>query len=156
MRKVMIGAPELEPAPPSGWIDVERLARVEITSEDPAHPIENALVPGHEAGWRAAGPGEQTIRLIFDEPAHFTRIRLGFIEPAAERTQEFVLRWSPDGGRSYRDVVRQQFTFSPGGATREVEEFRVDLSGVTAMELAIDPDQGRGAARATLAEWRLG
>jgi hypothetical protein len=156
MRKVMIEAPSEEPEPRSGWMDVARSARVEITSEDPAHPIEQALLPGHEAGWRAAVPGEQTIRLVFDEPARLTRIRLGFVERATERTQEFVLRWSPDGGRSYHDVVRQQYTFSPRGATSEVEEFRVDLTGVTAMELAIEPDQGRGEALATLAEWRLG
>ena len=51
--------------------------------------------------------------------------------------------------------MRQQYTFSPRGATSEVEEFRVNLTGVTAMELAIEPDQGRGEALATLAEWRL-
>jgi len=156
MRKVMIEAARETPEPRSGWMDVERLARVEITSEDPAHPIEAALGAGGEAGWRATEPGEQTIRLLFDEPAHLTRIRLGFVEPAAERTQEFVLRWSSDGGRSYHDVVRQQYTFSPRGATSEVEDFHVDLAGVTAMELAIEPDQGRGEALATLAEWRVG
>jgi hypothetical protein len=156
MRKIVVEAPVQEQTPQSGWMDVERVARVEVTSEDPVHPIEAALVPGRESGWRAACPGKQTIRLVFDEPAHLTRIRLGFVEHLAERTQEFVLRWSPDGGQSYRDVVRQQYTFSPRGATSEVEDFHVDLSGVTAMELAIIPDQGRGEARASLAEWRLG
>ena len=155
MRKVVVG-PEQTGASRSCWMNVEQIARVEVTSEDPAHPIEAALVPGRESGWRAACPGAQTIRLLFDEPAHLTRIRLGFIEPLAERTQEFVLRWSPDGGRSYKDVVRQQYTFSPRGATSEVEDYHVNLSGVTAVELAIVPDKGRGEARASLEEWRLG
>jgi hypothetical protein len=28
------------------WLDIEQLAQVEITSEDPAFPIESALIPG--------------------------------------------------------------------------------------------------------------
>src|ERR1700730_2290468 len=37
-----------------------------------------------------------------------TRISLVFAETETERTQEFVLCWSPDGGRSFREIVRQQ------------------------------------------------
>jgi hypothetical protein len=65
------------------------------------------------------------------------------------------LRWSPDGGRSCRDLVRQQYTFSPDGSTSEVEDLNVDLSSVTALELTIIPDQGQGQAHACLSEWRL-
>ena len=42
-----------------GWVDIERLAQVEITSEDVNYPIEAALNPGTGLGWRAAQPGEQ-------------------------------------------------------------------------------------------------
>ena len=28
------------------WLDLEQLAQVEVTSEDIAHPVESALVPG--------------------------------------------------------------------------------------------------------------
>ena len=76
-------------------------------------------------------------------------------EAEAERTQEFVLRWSADGGATYRDVVRQQYTFSPPGTAAEVEEYRVELDGVTAVELRIVPDVRGGEARASLAELRL-
>jgi hypothetical protein len=55
------------------------------------------------------------------------------------RTQEFVLRWSPDGGRTYRKIVHQQYTFSPPGTTREIEEYAADLDGVTVHELRIVP-----------------
>jgi len=50
-----------------GWVDIGRLAQVEITSEDVNYPIEAALNPGTGLGWRAAQPGEQTSRLLFDE-----------------------------------------------------------------------------------------
>jgi hypothetical protein len=39
------------------WLAVERVAQVEITSEDPAHPFESALLDDAGPGWRAAGPG---------------------------------------------------------------------------------------------------
>lgn len=143
--------------PPSGddWLDLEELVQVEITSEDPAHPIESALLPGGTAGWRAAGPGEQTIRLLFTQPRPVHRIWLQFVEPAVERTQEFVLRWSPDGGHTVHEVVRQQWNFSPHGATGQTEDLRVELTGVTLLELSIVPDIGAGPAHASLARLRL-
>jgi hypothetical protein len=155
MRKRVLNPGPRGQVPQDTWLDPEQVAQVEVTSEDAAHPIEAALLPGRESGWRAAEPGEQTIRLIFDQPRRLRRIWLHFVEPAAERTQEFVVRWSADEGRSFRDLVRQQYTFSPQGATSEVEDFQVDLSGVTAIQLTIIPDQGRGRAQASLAGWRL-
>ena len=143
------------PLPDRDWLDLERLAHVEVTSEDPAHPIESALVPGAEAGWRAAQPGRQTIRLIFDRPQGLRRIWLLFIEPDMARTQEFALSWSPDRGQSFRHILRQQWNFSSPGAIREVEDYHVELSGVTQLALTIDPDQRGGEARASLAQWRL-
>jgi hypothetical protein len=137
------------------WLDLDGLARVELTSEDAAHPIEAALLGGDASGWRAAEPGEQSIRLFFHEPQRLSRIWLRFVEVEASRTQEFTLRWSSDGGRSYKDIVRQQYTFSPAGATSEVEELRIELVGVSALELTIIPDQGHGEAYASLAEWRV-
>jgi hypothetical protein len=155
MQKRLGAAGKQDQAPPSNWFDLERMAEVELTSEDAAHPIESALVADANVGWRAAEPGEQRILLLFHEPQRLLRILLRFVEAAAERTQEFTLRWSADGGRSFRELVRQQYTFSPRGATTEIEDFRVDLPGVTALELTIVPDQGRGEAYASLAEWRL-
>jgi hypothetical protein len=78
-----------------------------------------------------------------------------FHEAEQERTQEFVLRWSPAGGQSYREIVRQQYNFSPPDAAREVEDYDVDLDGVAALELKIVPDISRGSARASLAQLRL-
>ena len=117
--------------------------------------MESALVAGEMRGWRAADSGTQTIRLIFDEPQRLTRIALVFEETDTERTQEFVLRWSGDGGHSFREIVRQQWNFSPPNSIREVEEYRVELSDVTVLELIIVPDISRGSARASLKSLRL-
>ena len=137
------------------WLDVERAALVEVTSEDKDHPVESAFVSGDALGWRAAAPGTQTIRLIFDQPQKLRAILLVFEENDIPRTQEFVLRWSPDGGSSVREIVRQQWNFSPGASTREVEEYQLDLSGVTVLELMINPHIGGGVARASLKNLRL-
>lgn len=156
MRKTLIG--QSAPAPKTAeddWLDVEHLATAELTSEDPSHPIEAALGRGPGPGWRAAEPGAQTIRLIFDEPQSIRRIRLLFEEDARERTQEFVLRWSPDNGQSYQDIVRQQYTFSPSGTVQELEDYEVSLAGLTVLELGVIPDIGRGDVCASLRELRL-
>jgi hypothetical protein len=71
-----------------------------------------------------------------------------FEENETARTQEFVLRWSSDGGSSAKEIVRQQWTFSPPGSIREVEEYQVQLSGVTLLELTITPDISGRSARA--------
>jgi hypothetical protein len=144
---------------PSGeqreWLDLECLIQIEVTSEEAAHPIESALVHVGAQGWRAEAPGEQTIRLLFDEPVKLRGVRLVFREEMQGRTQEFVLRWSSDGGRTYREIVRQQYTFSPPGTAREIEEYAVDLDGETALELRIVPDIGGGDARASLERMEL-
>jgi hypothetical protein len=137
------------------WLNLEGLADVEVTSEDVDHPIEAALVPGRGPGWRASAPGRQTIRLLFGRPQSLKRISLRYVEPATPRTQEYVLRWSTDGGRSYRELVRQQWNFSPEGATAEAEDHRVDLPAVTVLELSITPDIGGGDAVASVASLRL-
>jgi len=155
MRKRIIGHGPCEvPAAEPGWLDLERLAQVEVTSEEAGYPIESALIPGMGTGWRAAQSGEQTIRLLFDEPLRLRRIHLVFHEGGPERTQEFVLRWSPDGGQSYREILRQQYNFGPGAAG-EVEDYDIVLDGVTVLELRLVPDISGGSVRASLAQLRV-
>jgi hypothetical protein len=137
------------------WLDIESVAVVEVTSEDKDHPVESAFVSGDERGWRAAAAGSQTIRLIFDQPQRLRCISLVFEENETARTQEFVLRWSPDGGKAIEEIVRQQWNFSPPGTVRQVEEYQVDLSGVSALELIITPNIGGGSARASLKNFSL-
>lgn len=155
MRKKIIGQVEQGTEPPGDWLNVEELAEVEITSEDAAHPIESALLSGRASGWRAAGPGKQTIRILFASPQRLRRIWLNFVETRIGRTQEYVLRWSPDGGQSFRDIVRQQWNFSPEGATSQTEDHHVELPAVTVLELSIIPDSSGSNAIASLEQLRL-
>jgi hypothetical protein len=113
------------------------------------------LLPGPTSGWRAAGSGKQTIRLLFSSPQRLRRIRLDFVEPRTARTQEYVLRWSGDGGKSFSEIVRQQWNFSPQGATSETEDHHVELPSVAVLELHIIPDTGGGNAIASLAQLRI-
>src|ERR1035438_1091071 len=137
------------------WLNLDGAAVVEVTSEDMDYPVESALVSGQKRGWRSADAGAQTIRLVFDKSQALKRIALVFEENEIERTQEFTLRWSPDGGRSFREIVRQQWNFSPPNSIRDVEEYRVELSGVNVLELVIVPDISGGVARASLKSLRL-
>jgi hypothetical protein len=138
-----------------GWLDLERAAVVEVTSEEENFPVESALLLGETRGWRAATAGVQTIRLVFDQPQRLKHISLVFEEEQTERTQEFVLRWSTDKGRSFREIVRQQWNFSPPNTIREIEEYQLDLSDVTVLELTIVPDVSGGTARSSLKSMRL-
>jgi hypothetical protein len=133
-----------------GRLDVEHAAVVEVTSEDKDFPIESVFVSADAPGWRAAASGSQTIRLIFDHPQRLSCISLVFEEGATRRTQEFVLRWSSDRGSELKEIVRQQWNFSPPESIREVEEYQVELCDVGVLELVIKPDIGGGVARASL------
>jgi hypothetical protein len=156
MRKRLITPlPQDSPHLDEGWLELDKAAVVEVTSEEKEYPVESALISGKTQGWRAAESGTQTIRLIFDEPQRLRRIALVFEETEAARTQEFVLRWSPDGGHSFREIVRQQWNFSPPNTTREIEEYKVQLSDVTVLELVIVPDINRGGVRASLKSLRV-
>ena len=157
MRKRIIAQVQKDTASPDqDWLNLEEVAEVEVTSEDAAHPIESALLPSQSSsGWRAAEPGQQTIRLLFNHPQRLRRIWMNFLEPGTERTHEYVLRWSPDNGQSFREIVRQQWNFSPQDTTSETEDYHVELPAVTVLELSIIPDISGGNAFASLTELRL-
>ena len=151
MRKSIVSQAKASAASPSSdeWLDLEQIASAEISSEDPQHPFENALQSGNGGGWKAADPGPQVIRLTFDHPQSIRRIRLEFREENRERAQEFaVFASTPTHQR--REVLRQQWTFSPGGSAIEVEDYTVDLPDVLSLELDIDPGRHDKMAMATL------
>jgi hypothetical protein len=155
-KKIIATTAQQETSPPDlEWLDLDDLVEVEVTSEDASHPIESALLPGQGPGWRAATPGEQIIRLLFSRPQRLQRIWLNFEETQVERTQEYILGWSPDGGQSFQEIVRQQWNFSPAGSTSEIEDLRVELPAVTVFELCIIPDISGGDALASLGQLRL-
>ena len=133
----------------------ETIAKVAVSSEDAEWPIDGALTHNSTRGWRAAHPGAQRLRISFDIPQALTSIHLVFDETACERVQEFVLLYSSDGGSVFQPIIRQQFSFSPAGATRETEHLSVDLSGVTDLELQIAPDVSGRPVVAALTSLRL-
>jgi hypothetical protein len=145
-----------DPSAPPGraWIDLDRIARVRVTSEDPAAPIRDALIDSTGRGWRAQEPGRQTIWIHLDPPQDVRHIYVRF-EARESRTQEFVLRWSGDRGETYREVVRQQFNFSPDSTPVEEEHYLPGLSQVTDLELMIIPNLSGGAVHATLQKLRI-
>ena len=137
------------------WLDLEHLVQIEVTSEQADHPVESALMTATGSGWRAQQPGQQSIRLLFDKPHRISRIQLLFAEDEQRRTQQFVLSGSGDGGNSWSETVRQQYNFSPPDTAREREDYRVDLNGVTALELRIRPDIIEKQMHASLAQLRI-
>ncbi len=156
MRKTVLGnETTLEPVKDYEWLDLEYIAQVEVTTEDPSFPIEAALNlkdPGK--GWKASAPGEQKIRILFDGPTLIHLIHIHISEPSDQRTQEIALSWQGVDG-PVREVARQQWNFSPSGSTSEIENFRVNLAGVKVLELTIKPDISGGSAVASIARLRL-
>jgi hypothetical protein len=122
----------------------ERTAALHIVSKEPQHPDTLA----ESEGWRASEPGPHTICVKFDKPTSIRRIHLEFCEPRLQRSQEFSLAAVVSGQR--RHIVRQQWTFSPDGSTREIEDYAVNLASVTAIELHINPDRHNDQAFASV------
>ena len=157
MRKHII-EPTQQLVSPAGqnWLDLEQLIQIELSSEEEAHPIESAFTLNESTGWRAAQGGKQTIRLVFDEPQNIRHIKLLFREEEQARTQEFQLRWLAANDWSYQEVVRQQYSFSPPHTSQEVEDYAVNLDGLQALELTINPDISNSNAYASLVQLLLG
>jgi hypothetical protein len=160
MRKQILDS-SLSHTAAQGWLDLERLAQVQVSSEQATNPIELALIPMQDdpatsgPGWQAAQSGEQTIRLLFDKPQSIKLIHLLFRETSHQRTQEFLLRYSTDQGASYNQILRQQYSFSPPSTYMQSEDYKVQLQAVTTLELSIIPDISGGNALASLASLRL-
>src|SRR5690242_12569748 len=108
-KRIVERSPNQSPEPEQGWLDIREIATLEVTSEDANFPIDSVFSSNQGPGWRASQTGEQQIRIIFDQPISLRRIRLHFLEPQLERTQEFTLRWSSAHGGTPQEIVRQQW-----------------------------------------------
>ena len=142
----------------SAGILVADKAEVWVTSESPDHPVDHLFDgrggPGGTC-WRASVPGDQTIILAFLEPTSIRKVILEIEELSVSRTQEMAVAFSRNGGRSYTEVVRQEYTFSPPGTTLEREHWVIHVSQVTHLRLWIRPDKGGKPAFATMTALRL-
>lgn len=152
VRKRLLAKDETGAAVVPGEIDIAAHAVLAYTSEDPGHPIEN-LIDGHcgrgSTFWAAASSNTtERIDLEFDQPQGIRSMIYEVEERSCERTQEVRVEVSSDGGRSYRQVLVQEFTFSPAGATFQREEQRLNLPPITRLRLTIVPDKhGSGPAK---------
>jgi len=141
---------------PAGlWLDLEKIATAELSSEDVEHSFEHALRPDTSNGWKASAPGPQVIRLCFKKAQAIRRIRLQFREERVERAQEIAL-FANSENSPRKELVRQQWVFNPRGATTELEDYYFDLKEITAIELQIDPGRHDKQAFATLESIQLG
>jgi hypothetical protein len=133
--------------------DIAALATVLVSSEDPRHPIDHAFDGQRGPGasrWIAAQSGEQTLILAFDTPQTIRKILVEVEEPEISRTQEMAVSISQDGGQTYRELMRQEYNFSPPGTTLEHEEWSIKADAISHLQLTIKPDKGGKAGRATL------
>ncbi len=135
-------------------LDLDAVARVEVSSEAAGSPIEGALTAPYARPWRAARPGKSVLTLRFDQPQRVGQVRLRCVDTEHERSQEWALVAVLEGGQE-REVLRQGWNFSPGGSTEQDETYTLNLSGVAGLRLAIDPDRGRDRYPASLALWEV-
>ena len=154
MRKKIVRStsPAASPLSLQG-LNIADLATVLVTSETPDFPVENAFDDHHGPGgsrWMAEEPGAQMLTVAFDAPQAIQQITLEVEEREIERTQEICVALSEDGGRTYRELVRQEYTFSPAGATFEREEWTVAAQKVTHVQVRIKPDKNDRPCRAAL------
>ena len=153
LRKLIIKPHPVTPDSNTGEIDIATVATVMVNSESSDHPIDLAFDDYRGPGgthWIAGELGEQTVILAFDSPQTINQILLEVEEPEVARTQELQFVLSCDGGGTYRELLRQEFNFSPPGTTFERENWNVSGEGVTQLRLVIKPDKGDKPCRATL------
>ena len=158
LRKQIIGVPPSASALVPGRIDIAAVATVLVTSEDPGHPVDDAFDGNGGPGgsrWVAGETGEQAVILAFDAPHSIRRVVLEVEERVVARTQELHLAASCDGGQTYRELLRQEYNFSPPGTTFEREDWAVAAEGVTHLRLVIRPDKGDKPCRATVTSLAL-
>ena len=158
LRKRPLEAEAATSARAAGEIDIAGCATIAYSSEDPAHPVEHMLDGRNGPGatrWVSARPDTvEHIVVEFDRPQAISRLVYQVEETMRERTQEVRVEISEDGGRSYRQILVQEYNFSPGGATYQREEQRFNLRQVTHLRLTLVPNKS-GSGTASITALRL-
>lgn len=130
------------------WLDLPAIAEVTVT----ARGERLARAP---SSWSAECPGEQMIEVRFHHPTAVRRLKVVTTEAEQSRTQELTIWVSQHRGERHREVVRQQFNFSPHGATEQVETYAVQLDDVLAVQLRIVPSIDGRPATARVRDLRI-
>lgn len=158
IRKRLMSEQSSRPLERPGEIDIASHATLVYSSEDPEHPLEHLIDGNWGRGatrWASARPNTtERILLEFDHLQRISRLIYEVEECWQPRTQEVRVEVSSDHGRTYRQVLAQEYTFSPQGATFQHEDLRLDLPAVTHLSLTIVPNKG-GSGVATLTSLRI-
>ena len=158
LRKRPLAADGQANAGAADEIDIAGCATMAYSSEAPGNPVEH-LLDGHSGTgathWISARPDTiEHILVEFDRPQTISRLVYEVEEAEKERTQEVRVEVSEDGGCTYRQILVQEYNFSPGGATYQREEQRFNLRQVSHLRLTIVPNKN-GSGTATLTALRL-
>jgi F5/8 type C domain len=158
IRKRLMSEQSSTPPERQGEIDIASHAILAYSSEHPDHPLEH-LIDGHcgrgATRWASGRPNTtERIVLEFDRAQRISRLIYEVEECLQPRTQQVRVEVSSDHGRVYRQVLAQEYTFSPHGATFQHEDLRLDLPAVTHLSLTIVPNKD-GSGVATLTSLRL-
>ena len=158
LRKRLLEADAATSGRAANEIDIVGCATIAYSSEDPTHPVENLLDglfgPG---GTRWIGTRPDTAEHVvveFDRPQTISQLVYEVEETMRERTQEVRVEASDDGGRAYRQILVQEYNFSPRGATFQREKQRFDLRRITHLRFTIVPNKS-GSGTASLTTLRL-
>lgn len=139
-------------------LDLTTGATIGYSSEEPAHPVDS-LFDGRDGRggtyWESARENiNETLLIEFDHSQNISRLIFEAEECQLERTQEVRLEVSCDGGASFRQLLVQDFVFSPRGATFQREDLRVAVEGASHLRLTIVPNKN-GSGRAKVTSLRL-
>src|SRR4029453_17664882 len=141
LRKRQLEADGTTRARAAGEVDIASCATIAYSSENPTHPVEHLLDGRSGPGatrWISARPdATEQIVVEFDRPQTISRLVYEVEETMRERTQEVRVEVSEDGGRTYRQILVQEYTFSPRGATYQHEAKRLNLKPVSHLRLTI-------------------
>src|SRR5271165_3016483 len=158
LRKRPLESEAATSARAAGEIDIAGCATIAYSSEDPAHPVEHMLDGRSGPGatrWISARPDTvEHVIIEFDRPQRVSRFVYEVEETIRERTQEVRVEVSEYGAQSYRQILVQEYNFSPRGATYQREEQRFNLHQVTRLRLTIVPNKS-GSGTASITALRL-
>jgi hypothetical protein len=158
IRKRQLAADAATSVRAAGEIDIVGGATIAYSSEDPAHPIEHAMDGCSGPGatrWISACPDTvERIVVEFDRPQAISQLAYEVEEELRERTQQVTAEVSEDGGRTYRQIFVQEYTFSPRGATYQREEQGFNRVQASHLRLTIVPNKN-GSGSATLTALRV-
>lgn len=158
LRKRQLGSDPATSVSDADEIDIASCATIAYSSEDPARPVEHLFDacsgPGGTRWISARRNTTEQIVVEFDRPQTISRLLYEVEETERERTQEVRVEVSEDAGRTYRQVLVQEYTFSPTGATYQRQENSFNPVHASSLRLTIVPNKN-GAGTAALTSLRL-